>query len=396
MAAAQAAGRYGHVMFPQAIHLPALQLAETLIQEGPGKGWASRAFFSDNGSTGIEVALKMAFRAFTKRTGWKKHTDPGLGVLGLRGSYHGDTIGAMDACEEGVYTCEWHDAKGYWLDPPTIGVQEGEVKVTLPQSLHATCQVSSVTFKSMSAAYDIKSRLDSSLSRKYREFIQNTLEQLHKRHSPRLAALIVEPLVMGAGGMIFVDPLFQRILVECVRARESGQYHDNTWKGLPVIFDEVFVGLNRLGFETCSSVLGVNPDISVYAKTLTGGMLPMSITLSNDSIYQSFMGDTKAEALLHGHSYTAHAIGCQVALETLRQMKILSQKESFTLAREQWQGVRKNQAVSYEPWSYWSPEFVRDLSSRQNIEEVMALGTVLSFKLSSSVKGMCYCCLNNR
>ncbi|EPS97264.1 hypothetical protein FOMPIDRAFT_1061893, partial [Fomitopsis schrenkii] len=122
LAAARAAGRYGHVMFPEATHAPALRLAERLVRDGPGAGWASRAFFSDDGSTGMEVAIKMALRAYAARNpaataGGVRRKD--LGVLGLKGSYHGDTIGAMDACEEGVYTCEWHDAKGYWLDPPT-------------------------------------------------------------------------------------------------------------------------------------------------------------------------------------------------------------------------------------------------------------------------------------
>ncbi|GJJ07127.1 hypothetical protein Clacol_001327 [Clathrus columnatus] len=374
MAAAQAAGRYGHVMFPQATHLPALQLAETLVQ-GPGKGWASRVFFSDNGSTGMEVALKMAFRAFAKRNGWKKNVGPELGVLGLKGSYHGDTIGAMNACQEGVYTCEWHNAKGYWLDAPTVGVQQGNVNVTLSPSLHSTSGISSIKFESISAAYDVNSRLDSPLAGVYREFIQNTLQQLYKRHTPKLAALVLEPLVMGAGGMIFVDPLFQRILIDCVRSEEHGECVENRWKGLPVIFDEVFVGLYRLGFETCSTNLGVFPDISVYAKMLTGGTVPMAVTLTNDSIYQAFMGDTKTEALLHGHSYTAHAIGCQVAIESLRQMRIISKTEPYTTAQQQWTESQEGSVVhSNSPWSFWSPEFVRKLSLKPSVDEVMTLG----------------------
>lgn len=393
MAAAQAAGRYGHVMFPQATHLPALKLAEALIQGPPGKGWASRAFFSDNGSTGMEVALKMAFRAFTKRRGWKKHVDPELGVLGLKGSYHGDTIGAMDACEEGIYSCEWHNAKGFWLDPPTISFKEGIVKVNLPQpfrKFHLTPShiLGPLSDNSLSDIYDVESRLRSPLADIYRVFIENALENLNKRHTTKLAALVLEPLVMGAGGMIFVDPLFQRILVECVRSQEAHEHSDNAWKGLPVIFDEVFVGLRRLGFETCSSVLGVNPDIAVYAKMLTGGLVPMAITLANDSIYQAFMGDSKAEALLHGHSYTAHPIGCQVALETLRQMDIVSQKEPYLFAQRQWKQNPLSPPIQNSSWSFWSPEFVKQLSLRLNVEEVMTLGTVLAFKIRGDMEGL--------
>ncbi len=96
LAAASAAGRDGHVLFPSGTHAPALELAETL-RATVGKGWADRVFYSDNGSTGIEVALKMALRASGRRYGWAGEIGGDVGVLGLRGGYHGDTIGAMDA-----------------------------------------------------------------------------------------------------------------------------------------------------------------------------------------------------------------------------------------------------------------------------------------------------------
>lgn len=91
MAAAQAAGRYGHVLFPSGTHKPALDLAEKLLQT-VGKGWASRVFYSDNGSTGIEVGLKMALRASGRRYGWGGEIGGDVGVIGLRGGYHGDTV----------------------------------------------------------------------------------------------------------------------------------------------------------------------------------------------------------------------------------------------------------------------------------------------------------------
>lgn len=90
LAAAEAAGRYGHVLFPSGTHEPALNLSEKLL-ETVGKGWASRVFFSDNGSTGMEVALKMALRAAGRRYGWKGVDGSEVGVIGLRGGYHGDT-----------------------------------------------------------------------------------------------------------------------------------------------------------------------------------------------------------------------------------------------------------------------------------------------------------------
>jgi len=93
LAAAAAAGRYGHVLFPSGTHEPALDLAEKLLST-VGKGWASRVFYSDNGSTGIEVALKMALRAAGRRYGWNGEVGGDVGIIGLRGGYHGDTVPA--------------------------------------------------------------------------------------------------------------------------------------------------------------------------------------------------------------------------------------------------------------------------------------------------------------
>ena len=375
-------------MFPQAIHEPALKLAERLIgQDGPGAGWASRAFFSDNGSTGMEVALKMAFRAVAKRDGWKKRIDPEMGVLGLKGSYHGDTIGAMDACEEGVYTCEWHNSKGYWLEPPEVGMRDGKVQVTLPQSIRTISGTHTLEFDSLPVVYDIDQRLNTPLASHYQTFIQDTLFRLNTPGNIKLAALVLEPLVMGAGGMIFVDPLFQRVLVDTVR----GAHNLKSWQGMPVIFDEVFVGLYRLGQKTTSSILGVNPDIAVYAKILTGGLVPLSITLTNDSIYRAFLGDTKVEALLHGHSYTAHAVGCEVSNEALSLLEKLSNgSEDWKNAKRKWKGTADDVANSGEKtgfWSLWDPGFIAQLGGLAIVEEVMTMGTVLAFKVKDDAKG---------
>ncbi|KAF8183955.1 pyridoxal phosphate-dependent transferase [Pholiota molesta] len=356
LAAARASGRYGHVMFPQAVHLPALKLAERLIQNGPGKGWASRAFFSDNGSTGMEVAIKMALRAFTIQ---KKE----LGVLGLKGSYHGDTIGVMDACEEGVYTCEWHDAKGFWFDPPTIGIKDGEVLINIPGSLASFSNSKTVKAESLSWVYEVEIALK-------------------QRGGPKLAALVIEPLLMGAGGMLFVDPLFQRVLVDTVRGRRSGA--SAKWSGLPVIFDEVFVGLNRIGMESTGPLLGVYPDISVNAKVLTGGLIPLAVTLASQSIFEAFLGDSKAEALLHGHSYTAHPIGCEVANEALSMIDKLSLTNDWISAQECW---AKDNGEKSPVWSLWDPNFIQEISKLPQVKEVMTLGSVLSIKVEDNAAG---------
>ncbi|KJA19492.1 hypothetical protein HYPSUDRAFT_143643 [Hypholoma sublateritium FD-334 SS-4] len=384
MAAAKASGRYGHVMFPQAVHLPALKLAERLIQHGPGKGWASRAFFSDNGSTGMEVAIKMALRAFALRQhpSLKNDEKKELGILGLKGSYHGDTIGAMDACEEGVYTCEWHNAKGFWFDPPTVGIKDGDVSISLPASLTSIPHSESVKAESLTWVYEVENRLHTPLARAYAMYITRALEALKQRGGPTIAALVLEPLLMGAGGMLFVDPLFQRVLIDTVRGRRSGS--SSQWSGIPVIFDEVFVGLNRIGMESSGPLLGVFPDISVNAKVLTGGLLPLAVTLTSKSIFEAFLSDNKAEALLHGHSYTAHPIGCEVANETLAMIDKLALSDDWIAAQGRW--ARDNGQPS-SVWSLWDPGFVTAVSKLPQVREVMTMGSVLAIKVQDHAAG---------
>ncbi|KAI0636199.1 onanonoxo-7-onima-8-eninoihtemlysoneda [Trametes polyzona] len=390
IAAARAAGRYGHVMFPEATHLPALKLAERLVHDGPGKGWASRAFFSDDGSTGMEVAIKMALRAYATREagqlGGARRKD--LGILGLKGSYHGDTIGAMDACEEGVYTCEWHDAKGYWFDPPTVSVRKGKTVVSLPPAIASETKdgQADVETVSLSWTYNVEERLKTPLADAYRGYIERTLQKLKDGDGPRIAALILEPLVMGAGGMIFVDPLFQRVLIDVVRGPNPSR-SPSEWSGLPVIFDEVFIGLYRLGLQTSSGLLGTTPDISVNAKILTGGLVPLAVTLASDSIYRAFLSDNKVDALLHGHSYTAYPVGCEVAHETLDIVDKLAASPAWAAAREKWKVPEPEKVHQTAVWSFWDPEFVHVVSKMDNVAEVMALGTVLSIKIRDDSAG---------
>lgn len=393
LAAARAAGRYGHVMFPQATHLPALKLAERLVRDGPGKGWAARAFFSDDGSTGMEVALKMALRAFAGRQGkqldgqQRKH----LGILGLKGSYHGDTIGAMDACEEGVYTCEWHEAKGYWLDPPTVSNRKGNMVIALPPAIAAQGAVDAadVNMSSLARTYNVEERLKTPLAAVYRDYIERTLKNLRDSGGPTLAALVLEPLVMGAGGMIFVDPLFQRVLIDVVRGTPStvSASRPSHWSALPVIFDEVFIGLYRLGLQSAGPLLGVFPDISVNAKILTGGLVPLAVTLASDSIFQAFISENKVDALLHGHSYTAYPIGCEVANEALNIVERLASGDQWNDARSKWGVSGSAEAKQIGVWSFWDPAFVDAVSRLDVVEEVMTLGAVLAIKVRDSAGG---------
>lgn len=405
LAAAYAAGRYGHVLSPSVAHEPAVRLAERLLGHGssatlaPGRGWASRVFFTDDGSTGMEVALKMAMQASVRRytptvmsSATLARTAPGrragsLGgrqqrewhVLGLQGSYHGDTIGAMDACEPSVFSehVAWYRGRGYWLAPPALRMKEGKVRIEVPASDEWGESQCLGILPSIEAAYRMPARLQSELAQRYVRMLNKRLEELVLVEGHRFGALVLEPLVMGAGGMIFVDPLFQRCLVDVVRSREDlfslsdpplrdacVNRGEDGWRGLPVVYDEVFTGLHRLGFAMGADVLGAPPDINCLAKILTGGVVPMSVTLASDSIFRAFaMSDQKTHALLHGHSYTAHPVGCQVTLETLDMLDEMPTKAS------------------------WDPAWLERMSHARRLRGIMSLGTVLKLELESSTGG---------
>jgi dethiobiotin synthetase/adenosylmethionine--8-amino-7-oxononanoate aminotransferase len=199
------------------------------------------------------------------------------------------------------------------------------------------------------------------------------------------------------------DPLFQRTLVKVVRQNphlfsgtkrcSDSPTDDNTWTGLPVIFDEVFTGLYRLGRFSSASFLGVDADISVHAKLLTGGLVPLSVTLASESIFQAFESDDKSDALLHGHSYTAHAVGCQVALQSIREMQKMDERGDWEWARSahaESETEMTSQEVSHKSkalvWSAWSPEFVLWIGGLPAtlVGGVWALGTVLAIRMAST------------
>lgn len=408
LAAAHASGRYGHVIFPNASNEPAVTLSERLLAT-VGKDWAGRVFLSDDGSTGMEVALKMALRQTASRLAEKRAAGPTqhaqsttqrteLGVLGLRGSYHGDTIGAMDASEPSVYstTVEWYRGRGFWLDAPLVKIEKGGkafIRLEGEQWQGSAVVPEPFAFGSLNEIYDVEVRLadrSNPLVARYKEHIAALVEDARGRLGLTFGALVMEPIVMGAGGMLFVDPLFQRLLVEYARAPWPSSHSQQKALPLPlpVVFDEVFVGLYRLGHQTTSTLLGVKPDIACYAKILTGGLVPMAVTLASEEVFDLFLGEKKQDALLHGHSYTAHPIGSAVANKTLDLIRELdSNGVEWNQAKKSWAALGSSRAGHSSPssgllaergiFSVWDKAFVKRVVELEQVDGVMAMGTVL-------------------
>ncbi|KAF7543443.1 hypothetical protein G7046_g9999 [Stylonectria norvegica] len=384
LAAAYAAGRYGHSLLA-CMHNPRL----------------ARVFFSDNGSTGCEVAVKMGLRAARVRYGWGP--DEKLGVLGLKGSYHGDTIGAMDCAEPCTFNekVEWYEGKGAWLDYPTVRCSDDTWHVDVPEALREDLGRGE-EFDALADIFDVEARERGDEGRRYERYIEATLAKLQKQ-GHKFGALMLEPVILGAGGMLFVDPLFQRTLVNVVRrsphlfatspSPPSPPADPLSWSGLPVVFDEVFTGLYRLGRYTASSFLGVHADVSVHAKLLTGGLVPLCTTLASESIFEAFASEDKSDALLHGHSYTAHPIGCQVALESLQEMQRMEEHGSWDWAKAAGWTTPTSPSTTVaaasartsndgDVWSMWPHSLITAISQQtQRVHGVWALGSVLAITL---------------
>ncbi len=241
-----------HVVFAGLTHQPAIELSETLIKITRKKGCRlDKVFFSDNGSTAVEVALKMAHQYQRQSGGNKRHR-----FLALKGSYHGDTLGAM-----------------------SVGARGGFHEVFEPLMFN-------VDFVD--------------------PFSETELENAFASLGHELAAVIVEPMVQGAGGMRMYPASFLNRLN--VLAKEYG---------VLVIADEIFTGFYRTGRFFAFEHSELRPDFLCLSKGLTGGYLPLSVTLTGEDIYDSFLGDSFATAFLHGHSYTANPLACRVACQTL-------------------------------------------------------------------------------
>lgn len=252
-----------HVVFSRLTHEPAIRLAEELLQVLPKE--MNRIFYSDNGSTSIEVAIKMAFQ-FWKNQGIKKNR-----LIAFEKAYHGDTFGAMSvgrtsgfysAFEEWMFEVDFIPYPETWLEDELVQEKEDEA-------------------------------------------IEKFADFLSKKGS-EVAALLIEPLIQGAGGMRMCRPEFLKKL-EMI----AEKHH------VLMIYDEVMTGFGRTGELFASIKANTSPDIICLSKGLTGGFLPLAVTACKEKIYEAFLGDNIDKALIHGHSYTAHPLGCAAALASL-------------------------------------------------------------------------------
>ncbi|MGB0711961.1 MAG: adenosylmethionine--8-amino-7-oxononanoate transaminase [Gammaproteobacteria bacterium] len=257
------AGRLEQVIFAGFTHEPAARLSAELAQRLPGD--LERVFFSDDGSTAVEVGLKMASQY------WRNRDAPRRRFLAFEGGYHGDTVGAMSA---GVAS-GFFDTFSDMLFPVDT--------LPFPETWEDDAEVEAKEARSLAA-----------------------LEAYLDAHGGETAALIMEPLVQGAGGMRMCRPEFMQALAARLRA------HD-----ILIIFDEVMTGFGRTGTLFASERAGVTPDIICLSKGLTAGYLAMSVTVCTSAIYEAFLDESFDKALVHGHSFTANPLGCAAGLASL-------------------------------------------------------------------------------
>ncbi|MBU0654530.1 MAG: adenosylmethionine--8-amino-7-oxononanoate transaminase [Gammaproteobacteria bacterium] len=253
------------VIFAGFTHQPAAQLAHELVQRLPTG--LTRVFFSDNGSTAVEVALKMAVQYWSNQGDTQRTR-----FLAFEGGYHGDTVGAMSAGK----------GSGFF---DTYGSMLFEVGL-LP--FPATWDGDS----------DVAAKEQAALAR---------LDEYLADHGDTIAALIMEPLVQGSAGMRMCRPEFLQALAAKLRSA-----------GILLIFDEVMTGFGRTGALFASLKAQVTPDIICLSKGLTAGFLPMSVTVATEAVYSAFLGETFDRSLVHGHSFTANPLGCAAALASLQ------------------------------------------------------------------------------
>jgi adenosylmethionine---8-amino-7-oxononanoate aminotransferase len=289
----EAALRFDHVHFAGVTHAPAVELAELLLSGAPWQG--GRVFYSDNGSTAVEVALKMAYQ-YWHHQGETQRTR----FIGFEGGYHGDTFGAMAVSRDPVFF--------------------GRFEPLL-------CQADIVPLSA--------ERLDGTL----------------KQHAGRVAAVILEPLVQGAGGMRMHSPQLLRDLFEVAKRH-----------GVLFIADEIMTGGGRTGPLWAHQSAAIAPDLICAAKTLAGGVLPLAATLAAPHIVRAWETDDSRRTFFHGHSFTAHPLACAVGVANWKLLKSAG-----------------SPATQFE--AFWR-DALEPLCRRPHVRDVRVCGTIAAVELN--------------
>jgi adenosylmethionine-8-amino-7-oxononanoate aminotransferase len=300
-AIAEQAIKLDHVIFAGVTHPKAIELSERVAELLPQQ--LQKVFFSDDGSTAVEVALKMAFQF------WHNQGKPKNRILAMDGAYHGDTFGAMSVGQRGYFN---EPFESFFFD------------------------VDFLSFPSKSNENEL-------------------LEEAEMLFAKgEFAALIVEPLVQGSAGMRMYDASWLDKLVAIAQKHQ-----------VLVIFDEVMTAWGRTGKLFAMDHCVLKPDIVCLSKGLTGGVLPLGLTVATEQIFQAFLDREKSKAFLHGHSFTGNAIACAAACASL---DIFEQEGT-------WQNIARIANFHQDKFS--------EFENHPAIESVRMIGTILAIDLKT-------------
>ncbi len=264
-------GRIAHSTLLGLGNVTSIELAERLVEIAPKN--LTRLFYSDNGSTAVEVALKLSYQY------WYQNGQHGKKrFISFTGAYHGDTFGSMSVGEVGVFVDKFHPLLFKSLYAPYAYCYRCPVEKSYP-----TCKIACL----------------------------DKLEEVLKEHNNEVAAVVIEPLVQGAAGMITAPDGFLKGV-----ARLAKKY------GVHLIADEVAVGFGRTGEMFACDTEKVRPDFLCLAKGITGGYMPMAVTLTTEKVYKKFLGRYEEfNAFFHGHTYTGNPLAAAAALANLGLFK---------------------------------------------------------------------------
>ncbi|WP_080996957.1 adenosylmethionine--8-amino-7-oxononanoate transaminase [Thiopseudomonas alkaliphila] len=256
-----------HLMLAGFTHQPVIELSERLVQITPAG--LDKVFYADNGSASIEVALKMSHHYWLNLGKPEKKR-----FATITNGYHGETLGTMSVSDVALYTETY---KALLFDA---------IKVPSPDCYHRAPGVS----------WEEHSR-----------FMFEAMRQTLEQHHHELSAVILEPLVQGAGGMRMYHPIYLTLLRQA-----CDEY------GVHLIVDEIAMGFGRTGSMFACEQAGITPDFMVLSKALTGGYLPLAAVMTTNQIYDAFYDNYDSlKAFLHSHTYTGNPLACAAALATL-------------------------------------------------------------------------------